>query len=138
MKVAFYKDRTHFLDAAISWWTKGSYSHLELVFDQDGKTICASSSPRDGGVRTKEIELDPEHWDIIELKGYDESAAAEWFVNHDGAKYDFAGLFGFVLSPLPEDRSKYFCSEAVAYALGYKDAWRFSPNSLYAVLSRRQ
>lgn len=137
MKVAFYKDRTQFLDSLIAWWTRGPYSHIELVFERDGKTLCASSSPRDGGVRIKEIELDPNRWDVIEIQGYDEQKAIKWFSSRVGAKYDFVGLFGFVVSPLPEDRLKYFCSEAIAYALGYADGWRFSPNSLYAVLSRQ-
>ena len=75
MKVAFYKDRTQFLDSLIAWWTRGPYSHIELVFERDGKNLCASASPRDGGIRLKEIELDPNHWDIIEIEGYDEEKA---------------------------------------------------------------
>ena len=32
--------------------------------------------------------------------------------------------------------SKWFCSEAIADCLGYRDAWRFDPNTLFVVLRR--
>ena len=33
-----------------------------------------------------------------------------------------------------DDRSKYFCSEAVSAALGFADGWRFDPNTFYPSL----
>jgi hypothetical protein len=54
VKIALYKGKKTITDKLISWWDRGLYSHVELVFS-DG--LCASSSPRDGGVRMKPIEL---------------------------------------------------------------------------------
>ena len=68
MKVALYKGKrggsAGAFDASVRWWTRGPYSHVELVFS-DG--MSASASPRDGGVRFKRIDFKPEHWDFIDL-----------------------------------------------------------------------
>ena len=69
MKVAFYKGKrggfAGAFDATVRWWTRGAYSHVELIFS-DG--MSASASARDGGVRFKRIEFKPEHWDFVDLK----------------------------------------------------------------------
>lgn len=31
IEIAFYKGRTRWLDRVIQWWTKGPYSHCEVV-----------------------------------------------------------------------------------------------------------
>ena len=49
---------------------------------------------------------------------------------------------GFVLgdvrmyaqSPRGKRAAKWFCSEAIADCLGYRDAWRYDPATLFAVL----
>ena len=68
MKLAFYKGREDLYDRLISWWTRGPYSHVELVISDN---YCMSSSPKDGGIRFKHIDLRPDHWDLVELEGYD-------------------------------------------------------------------
>ena len=70
MKLAFYKGREDFYDRLISWWTRGPYSHVELVINE---TYCMTSSPKDGGVRMKHIDFHPDHWDFVELEGYDQA-----------------------------------------------------------------
>ena len=132
MKLAFYKGREDLYDRLISWWTRGPYSHVELVIDDN---YCMSSSPKDGGIRFKHIDLRPDHWDLVELEGYDPAYAYNWFKEHEGRKYDILGILGFVWGPAREDRNRYFCSEAVAAALKMKDPWRFDPNALHAVVT---
>jgi hypothetical protein len=131
VQVAFYKGKTRFFNRAVAWWTRGPYSHCELIVD--GKSY--SSSFLDGGVRVKEIVYDPEHWDIVDVPWADAAKAVAWFEAHMGLKYDVVGLAGFVVRRVEDDRGKYFCSEAVASSLGYEDAWRFDPNTLYPVLA---
>jgi hypothetical protein len=132
MKVAFYKGKKRLFNKLVSWWTRGPYSHCELVFS-DGQS--ASSSYVDGGVRYKRILYNNDHWDFIELgPSFDEQKAREWFDDHDSAKYDFMGLVGFVFRRVGDDRAKYFCNEAVLAALGFSESWRFDPNSTYALL----
>ena len=131
VRVAFYKGKTRFFNKAVAWWTRGPYSHCELIVD--GKSY--SSSFLDGGVRVKEIVYDPEHWDIVNVPWADAAKAVAWFQAHMGQGYDVIGLAGFVVRRVEDDRGKYFCSEAVASSLGYEDAWRFDPNTLYPVLA---
>lgn len=134
MKIAFYKNRKDTTSKVICWWTKGPYSHCEIIFNSG---VSASSSGRDGGVRFKEIEFHPERWDIYDLgEKFSEEAAHEWFLNHEEAEYDHFGLVGFLYPPFDEDRVKYFCSEAVAAALGFEEPWRFDPNTLATVIKR--
>ena len=126
MKIALYKGKKTITDKLISWWDRGEYSHVELVFS-DG--LCASASPRDGGVRLKPIDLSPDKWDVFEIHAFDEASARAWFESRAGSKYDFLGVFGFVFRA-QQDKTKWFCSESVLAALGFKDTWRFTPNSV--------
>jgi hypothetical protein len=137
MRLAFYKGRrggfAGLFDAAVRWWTRGPYSHVELVFS-DG--LAASASQRDGGVRFKPITFHPDRWDFVPVDG-DEDAARAWFAGHWGAAYDYAGLFGFVWRPGKGASRRWFCSEAIAAALGYGDAWRFCPNTLAVIAAHK-
>ena len=177
MKVALYKGKrggfAGAFDAAVRWWTRGAYSHVELVFS-DG--MAASSSTRDGGVRFKRIDFKPDQWDFVELKVdeeqlrasilarleqeadlrrriadklarafiahslnqvFDEEYARAFFEECKGLGYDYFGLFGFIWRPGSGVSRRWFCSEAVAAALGYRDPWRFCPNTLAAVIALR-
>jgi hypothetical protein len=138
MKVAFYNGTQGgfqgVLNRLIRWWTAGPASHCELVFS-DG--VCASSSQMDGGVRFKVIDISTRDWMVVDVGG-DEAAARAWFRANAGKSYDLLGDFGFVWRPIKGSDEKYFCSEAVGSALGFDEAWRFDPNTLYTVLSRRR
>jgi hypothetical protein len=136
MIIAFYKS-THtglpgIYNRLVRWWTKGIYSHCELLFS-DG--ICASSSYMDGGVRFKQIDLDITKWDFVRVPDHLEVNARLWFKMHQGDRYDLLGNLHFVIGAVSDDKNKWFCSEAVASALGIKEAWRFSPNELAAILN---
>lgn len=80
MKVAFYKATRPGLEgvfnALVRWWTKGPYSHCELILEErDGLALCGSASWLDGGVRLKWIKLNPEHWDLLPVSGDPNSLA---------------------------------------------------------------
>ncbi len=137
MQVAFYKGRKRLFNRLTSWWLRGAYSHCELLLGTDplGRTICASSSFMDGGVRVKHMVLDPAHWDVINVEGSADQAR-DWLQEHHGQGYDLLGLVGFIARVLGHDKARWVCSEAVAAMLGLPDAWRFDPCSLWAALSR--
>lgn len=64
MKIAFYKATRPGLqgifNVLVRWWTRGPYSHTELVLEErHGLSLCGSSSFIDGGVRLKWIKLKP-------------------------------------------------------------------------------
>jgi len=135
MKVAFYKG-THaglpgIYNRLVRWWTRSQYSHAELVFE-DGQ--AASSSAMDGGVRLKVIEFDPALWDFVPVPAGLAPAARTWFAEHAGEAYDMLGNLHFVISAVGDDKRKWFCSEAVAAALGIPDPERFDPGTLHAAL----
>jgi len=136
MHLAFYtgtrKGLHGLFNRAIRWWTRGPFSHVELVFS-DG--VSASASGVDHGVRFRTIDFNPARWIVVPVAG-DEAEARRWFEANAGKGYDYLGLFGFLWRPYDGGRDKFFCSEAVAAALGYSDGWRFDPNTLAAVVTR--
>ena len=138
MHVAFYKAPGTLTDKLIRRWLRGPYSHCELVFElvDNGPSLCISSSPRDGGVRSKRIILDAESWDIVPVPDADIAAAWAWAAEHIQEGYDYMGITGFILRPESGEQDKWFCSEAVAAMLGYPQSWRFDPDLLYCVLKR--
>lgn len=144
--LALYKGRKqglkpHAILARFSDWltrklTRGPYSHCELAIKQeDGCYYCLSSSIRDGGVRSKVMPLPDEKWDLIQICISENTyrKIIEFFQQNKGKKYDFLGALGVVFK-FKQSQNRYFCSEFVAEALGYEEAWRFSPNDLVAVL----
>ena len=125
-QLAFYKGSGTLADKAIRVFTGSRYSHVELVLD--GK--CYSSSLRDGGVRSKYINLHPDKWDVVGINCR-EQLAYEWFRTHDGERYDWWGVWRFLLPLLPNKADQWFCSEAVAAALGLSNAEDYTPEDLF-------
>jgi hypothetical protein len=140
MQAAFYKGTKPGLaalfDIGVHEWEEGHYAHAVLIFS-DGRS--ASSTYLGDGVAISPagaIDFDAADWDFIDLTGFDEAAALQWFEAHVGAKYDTLGDAHFVVGFIKHSKGKYFCSEAVGEALGFRQAWRFDPNGLYCALSR--
>ena len=137
IKVLFYKGRSRAFNRAVSSWTRGNYSHCEIVAEehQDGTATCWSSSFQDGGVRCKRMNLHMENWDTLIVPG-DLETVVRWFEAHEGDKYDWLGLIGFVFRPIKGFANRTFCSEALAASIGLSEPWRFDPNTLYCALNR--
>jgi len=133
MQIAFYKgpakglvNKLGRLLVCIGTWSK--YSHCELVING----MCYSASARDGGVRSKAIDLASGHWDVVEVPG-DAMRALAWFQRHQGDRYDWWGVLRFALPFLRQRPGKWFCSEAVAEALGMADSAGVTPGDLWEV-----
>ena len=134
MKFAFYRGDGSLVDRAIRWWQRGPYSHVEAVLADNGDgTFECASSVRGTGVRIASISLPVAAWDLVEMPA-DVASVRAWFVAHVGASYDWLGIFGFVVRPVVAERNSYFCSEAVASALGISEPWRIDPNGLADLL----
>lgn len=117
MKLAFYKaTNENLFGKAIAWWTKGPYSHVELVFSNG---MSFSSSSRDGGTRWKRIDYSDGKWDLVEIpvNAVDEARIARWCDSVCGAKYDWDGIFGFVIPFWRQHANDWFCSEVCTAAL---------------------
>lgn len=134
--IAFYKgppvdDWQHTLSHyGIRVWTWSRWSHAELVIDG----VCWSSSARDGGVRSKVIDLTTGRWDVIELDLSDVEIgrALAWFLKHDGEGYDYLNIGRFVLPFLGHDRDRWVCFESIGSALGMAGAHKLTANDLHA------
>lgn len=139
MKVAFYKGTRPGLqgifNVLVRWWTGGPYSHCEVILIEypDGTVLCGSASQLDGGVRLKRMALNPARWDVLSLPKGEEERVQAWFEQHLGRGYDYLGLLGFLVRPIKGRSKRWFCSEAVAAAVGMPEAWRFCPNTLAAL-----
>jgi hypothetical protein len=139
MKVAFYKATRPgyqgIFNRLVRWWTNGPYSHCEAVLNEtvNGESLCASSSFIDGGIRLKKIVLDPAKWDFEEFPA-NPLIVAGWFGQRINEKYDSIWLFGFIWRRADGHKSRWGCSESVAAALGFSEAWRFDPSTLASVL----
>ena len=144
--VAFYKGRKtgntpkalmfRFLDWLTRKVTKGKYSHCELVTPLQGSLYeCTSSSYRDGGVRTVIMELPSESWDLVPVE-MDDEEVWKFCREYKGASYDLLGAIGCVLRN-DNNPDSWFCSELVAYILGFQESWRYDPNTLADVLKSK-
>ena len=151
--LAFYKHKRSLLkepfkavaDSVTRFFTKGAYSHCELVIERvefthgnhyEHKTVfdCYSASVQDGGVRCKQIDVnDKSKWDLVPIDGVDENQIKAYFNRTCGKAYDWWGAIGIVLG-IKQKRTKYFCSEWCFNAItGGEEGWRFSPNQLAAI-----
>ncbi|QIW15866.1 enoyl-CoA hydratase [Pasteurellaceae bacterium RH1A] len=149
--LALYKGRaTNWQERLEDWLirklTKGQYSHCELaIYKYDIRDHyykeewyeCYSSSPRDGGVRCKNIHVsDLSKWDLIELPHVTEAQIKAYFEQTKGQKYDWWGVLGIVFG-IKQKRTKYFCSEWCFNAIQNSDeGWRFSPNQLAVIFKK--
>ena len=140
-KIAFYKGLSapgkDWTDWLICKWTRGPYSHVELVIGD----YMYSSSPRDGKVRRKTHIFDDKTWDYVEIDNINEQNIIEFYDITRGNNYDWLGILGFII-PIKDRTNKWFCSEWVSNALkisGYEKLWKqepskISPNKLYRIL----
>lgn len=133
--IAFYKGPPNPLwrkvgHYAIRLWTWSKWSHAELVIDG----WCYSSSVMDGGVRSKQIDLDSGHWDVvpIELDDMQIAKALLWFASHDGNSYDFQNIARWVFPFIPQHPLQSVCFEAIGQALDMAGAHRLDADDLHA------
>lgn len=93
----------------------GDSAHCETAHRWVGDVYdCVSSSWMDGGVRGKIIEMPHQKWRVYEVPGSPDDVR-RWLVDHAGEKYDWLGLFGFVLPfRIPGFLRRWFCAESSA------------------------
>ena len=121
----FYKGPGKFFDKLIRFWTKSSYSHVEIVIDG----IACGADAWTNKVRCVPVlTFNRENWDIVEV---DLSQTVEWLRRQEGKKYDWLGILGYLTFSF-EDPKRWYCSELAAAAIGYKRTLtQVSPGELY-------
>lgn len=136
--LALYKADGTVYDKAIRFITGGDHSHVELALSCDswGPTPwCLSSSPRDGGVRAKQMPLPLDRWDLLTLPWASPRRIVDMFINIDGQPYDWAGIFLTQFFKFNLINHASFCSEACAYMLDLPKPTHYSPDHLGALLA---
>ena len=138
-------------------------SHSEIVFEpgdgvdhlmpdgtcqpnEKGELWCVSSvgleripsfsrrrAGKRGGVRFKRINVNSSAWELDDPCASAQSAA-EWAAANQGRMYDWQLIFGFLVWFIPNKKSRVMCSESCAEMLGLRDAHRFDPCTLQAVV----
>ncbi len=133
MRAAFYKGTRPGIDGLYNrlgrFLDRGPYSHCELQMS-DG--VSWSSSFMDGGVRGKRIGYSSVGcWDFIEIPSiFTEARARRWFDANAGKGYDVWGNVRFFCGLARDSTDRWFCSEACAAALGFREPFRYGPNGL--------
>jgi hypothetical protein len=93
--------------------------------------VCYSSSFRDGGVRSKYIDLASGRWDVLPVKGGVVNALW-WYEQHKGQGYDWLNILRFILPFIPQRKTKWVCFEAIGSMLGLAGCHKLTANDLYA------
>lgn len=143
VRLAFYKHKGNLFDALIRFWTRGPYSHVELVFS-DGEWF--SASPREKTARFKRITPKSGHWDFVDLPMSAELEALirQWCRDKAlGHKYDWLGIVCTQIMPFGwQDKTRWFCSEVCLAALqwvglyGDKKPHWVHPNGLHKIITQ--
>lgn len=112
-------------------------THTELLLH--GTThkgaVIGSSSVRDGGVRTKTVDLTPGKWCAIDVPAWEpyRERAVEWFKVHDGQAYDAIGAIATRFWWLRQSLDKWFCNEADGAAVGLIDPSQYLPAQFFGI-----
>lgn len=115
---------------------KGPLSHIthtEAIHDQhsDGSVTIASSSLRDGGVRSKRVKLNPSNWVITDVPQWDVAQSVLLLERTRGWPYDLRGALATVLPGRPSDAA-YFCNRWVGQPY-LKASGSFGPHHFAAI-----
>lgn len=88
-----------------------------------------------GGVRLKRIDVSSNKWMTVRIDSTYARAAAQWFVDNQGVKYDYLLIAKYALWVLPHNKDdRVMCSESVAAALGITEPHRIDPAMLYNLM----
>ena len=137
---AFYKARGDIQNKVVRWSTRSKYSHCEAIFslaELEETVLCHSSSSRDGGVRSKDVLLRSDYWDLVHLPlcFFDRNRAERLLTQSAGALYVYPGiLLSHVFSLNRHSESRWFCSEFCAALIGIPNPHTYSPQALFDLL----
>ena len=111
----------------------GNITHTEAIHTEqtDGSVIIASASLRDGGVRAKQVTLNPHHWIITDVAMWDVEYSKVLLALTNGWPYDLKGALATLLPGTQSDKA-YFCNRWVGTPY-LKAAGTFGPHQFAAI-----
>ena len=121
--IAFRHSDTRLFARTVTFFRGGDSAHCEaaLPLYAEGMHLCVSASFLDDGVRGKVIDIrNPGKYRVYRYTGPHLDPLV-WLKDNDKAKYDLRGLIGILAPRVGHDRTKRFCSEAVAEMLKLSD-----------------
>lgn len=122
MYVLFWKGGHSLQDRLIRCFSRGPYSHCELLFS-DG-TRFGVSSAYEARYLLDPQGWNPNDWDCIGVRGGDEAKVRAFCDTQVGAEYDWLGVaFAIVLPWGRQTADKWFCSELTIAGLQEGDYW---------------
>ena len=112
-------------------------THVEAIHEEHGGGVVtmASSSLRDGGVRSKRVTLARGHWRIFDMPSWDVARSISLLSETRGMEYDKRGALASAI-PLPffqEDENRWYCNEWVAYPF-LRGAGIFGPAQFICII----
>ena len=119
--IAFRKVKkdSSIISKIIGWKEKANYSHVEIAFEEtSGVYKSLVALPENKVLIYKNRFFKKDSWDIMKLEVTDEQyeTAREICDGYIGAKYDLAGILGFI-TPFKDRADEWFCSEATSNTL---------------------
>ena len=111
----------------------GHVTHVEAIHTEhdDGTVTIASASVRDGGVRSKRVTLNHEHWWIVDVPLWDVAKSIALLAETNGLDYDWRGAIATVFLG-SQDSDRWFCNEHVSHPF-LKCSANFSPSQFAAI-----
>ena len=109
-------------------------THVEGYYgaDDQGRSIIASASLRDGGVRVKPAALTRENWLAVEVPCWDAKNSLDFILAHVGEGYDTRGAVATVFLS-GQDADRWFCNEIVGASVGLISPDIFGPAHFFAL-----
>jgi hypothetical protein len=135
----WYKGTDRWVDRLIRLVDGGSYSHVEIAEESsDGSWTIISASKRDNHqVRMKQLTLNPEHWDIMEVNHNLPHHPLEMSLSFLGREYDTVGAVLSVTRLGRSRKDRIHCSALVGQVMGLQDPWRLSVRELYNEITEK-
>jgi len=134
LRIAFYKGKGLLRDRFIRWWTKSSYSHVELVVPNNGGWI-GIYPPHNPVVKLNNPDIyNGNDWDFISMSVTDcqLKTILNFYEETKGQSYDWVGMILSHITPFKIRRTnKWYCSEWVAYALSLSGIMDWENLALY-------
>ncbi len=108
-----FEKGTTIIAKLIQWWTCSEWSHVGIVCNDSGNVVEANW-PKVEVTNLKDVKT---KYIIMTPKGLTETQEFNiliYALTKVGKKYDWRGLFSFLLKKNINNKSYYFCSELVA------------------------
>lgn len=145
----------HLQSKAVAWFTKGPFSHVEIVYtNDDGKLMMMSSvnynddKKTSPGVREKEHKYNERLYTYIDVEVSNFERGYQFFKLIENEGYDMVGIILSQIIPFGIDRTnKWFCSEFASKFLliagtSYEELWlrkteNIHPNMLFKIVGEK-